>query len=911
MTHNAEKQAALRMLGDEGTDALRARTLGMKDAGPQELASTDAGDVEAEFRRMQETVGALQTWRARFDRLPDPVVPRLRRSAFRRALVIAGAAAAVVVLVATATLFRRPSQAAREPSTVLSGSVLLDGAQATSIPQGSAVRVAGNTQAVICLADGSQAHLEPASRVVFHGAAKGMRQLVELLEGGGTFQVEKANGKFQVLTQLGSVTALGTEFSVKIQPPGDRGDPAMKVSVAMLAVAVTTGMVQVEFSGKTYFLGGGQQRVFAEDQGAPAAKAAEQPATKQLLELGSDIQKRLTPHGGSSDQVSAAVSKDAALPGLVVTIQPGKADYPGIGLKPAGKAWDLSAFGHVEAQVVNTGSKELVFILRVDNQGDWHDSPWSTEYTSLKPGQRGTVTVIFGHSYGHQPTYPLNPKEVVNILMFTGKVDAATSFRVESLVAGGPAGEKPAVDPASIRIKPKSGILLGPGATIDAKTQIETAGPKVSVAADGQSLAVVFPDANGEQSVAVKPSAGRWDLRDATEVRVKLKNEGRLPCTPSVQVTSNGGPTDLVTAAAPLAAGAEQEIVVPFAPAVSPKGAPNGRKGGFWGGWENLPGTGIKFTSDTAAAVRITAKHDSEATLLIESITAAAPPAVLPDWLGKRPPVAGDWVKTFDEEFDGPTIDQKKWNIYGPNFWDRASHWTKDNLILEGGMAKFHFEKKRGFHNDNSDPKAIPQNLTGQKESDYACGYLDTYGKWVQRYGYFEARVKLPRVPGLWPTFWMMPDRGAAAGSQFSRADTGNGGMELDIMEHLTRWGPYRYNVACHWDGYDKDHQAIGSTFNYVQADRDGFITPGLLWTPGSVVMYCNGKKLWQWENSRVSNVPSHFIFEVTTGGWDNNAVDDKQLPADYLIDYVRVWQRKDLASSADGYQPAPKPEKK
>ena len=82
---------------------------------------------------------------------------------------------------------------------------------------------------------------------------------------------------------------------------------------------------------------------------------------------------------------------------------------------------------------------------------------------------------------------------------------------------------------------------------------------------------------------------------------------------------------------------------------------------------------------------------------------------MLPDWLGKRPPVDGDWVKTFDEEFDGPAIDQTKWNIYGPNYWDRASHWTKDNLILEGGMAKFRFEKKRGFHNDNSDPKVKPR----------------------------------------------------------------------------------------------------------------------------------------------------------------------------------------------------------
>ena len=127
----------------------------------------------------------------------------------------------------------------------------------------------------------------------------------------------------------------------------------------------------------------------------------------------------------------------------------------------------------------------------------------------------------------------------------------------------------------------------------------------------------------------------------------------------------------------------------------------------------------------------------------------------------------------------------------------------------------------------------------------------------MQRYGYFEARVKLPTAPGLWPTFWLMPDRGAAAGPQWKRQDTGNGGMEFDIMEHLTRWGPYRYNIALHWDGYGKEHKAVGSATNYVQADKDGFITSGLLWTPGSAVFYCNGRELWRWEDPRVSNVPS------------------------------------------------------
>jgi beta-glucanase (GH16 family) len=344
-----------------------------------------------------------------------------------------------------------------------------------------------------------------------------------------------------------------------------------------------------------------------------------------------------------------------------------------------------------------------------------------------------------------------------------------------------------------------------------------------------------------------------------------------------------------VSTSTPLAVGAEKEIVVPFAPAAAFRGV-RVVKQGYYGARK---GTGTSFTSDAAGAVRIAARHDGPSTLLVESVVADAPAAELPDWLGKRPPVPGDWIKTLDDNFDGPAVDSTVWNVYGPNFWDKQTHWSKDNLVLGGGVARLHFQKKTGLHND--DPK--------ERSTAYACGFLETYGKWVQRYGYFEGRVKLPRAAGLWPTFWLMPDRGAAAGAQWQRQDTSGGGMEFDIMEHLTRWGPYRYNIACHWDGYGKSHASVGTATNYVQADKDGFITSGLLWTPGSAIYYCNGKEIARWEDPRVSSVPSGIIIEMTTGGWDNNAVDDAQLPADYLIDYIRVWQRRDLASAVDGKQ--------
>ncbi len=143
----------------------------------------------------------------------------------------------------------------------------------------------------------------------------------------------------------------------------------------------------------------------------------------------------------------------------------------------------------------------------------------------------------------------------------------------------------------------------------------------------------------------------------------------------------------------------------------------------------------------------------------------------------------------------------------------------------------------------------------------------------------------------------MMPDR-EPAGPE--RQDTDDGGMEFGIMEHLTRWGGLRYNIAEHWDGYKKDHKSNGSDKIYCQPDKDGFLTCGLLWLPGQLTYYCNGKAVLHWENPRVSNVPAFFIFYMPSGGWDNDATDDKQLPADFVIDYVRAWQRKDLASPLD-----------
>jgi beta-glucanase (GH16 family) len=314
------------------------------------------------------------------------------------------------------------------------------------------------------------------------------------------------------------------------------------------------------------------------------------------------------------------------------------------------------------------------------------------------------------------------------------------------------------------------------------------------------------------------------------------------------------------------------------------------------GNWKAQPGTGTEYRSNSTTGIVFA----SDATpgvksLVVSSIVADCPELVLPDWLGKRPPVDGDWTMTLKEEFDGNAIDLHRWNVHSSNWWDKRMHFSKDQVIVSDGTLKLRLEKKPGNHND--DPKGA--------YTQYAAGQPDTYGKWTQRYGYFEIRQKQPTAKCLWPGFWMMPDRGLkSGGTPGKRGSTANGGMEFDITESQSSWGIHRFNIACHWDNYGKEHKAIGTSANYVQADKDGFIVVGLLWTPGSYVIYGNGREIFRWDSPRVSSQQASLILQNEIGGWDNEEVDDSQLPADYVVDYIRVWQRKDLASPEDGPKP-------
>ena len=583
---------------------------------------------------------------------------------------------------------------------------------------------------------------------------------------------------------------------------------------------------------------------------------------------------------------------------LVYTVEPGGNDWPGAGIHAVdGKPWDLSPWGHIEAKVTNTGNQNISIGLRVDDSGGWQNNNAENFY-NITPGQSIVAKVIFGYQYGYQKGFNLNKKSVAQVLIYLhGKGDAVRTFTVEDLMANGPAGEKP-VDPNAGEELAKNGNIFGPGARFDAAKQLAPTKATANVA--GGKIQAEFEDGG---FLKFTPNATRfWNFKWGNAVAVTLKNTGAKPVTPKLQAASEHNTrTDLTPLEKPLAPGATATFHVSFVPE---KPWVAEVKGGGHNG--HAPGTGTKFESTKAEAVYLFA--DAGAKLEIAAVTLAAPPANLPAWLGKQPPVPQaewkNWKLTFNENFDKP-LDPKVWNVYTDNFWDKRTHFTKDNNIVKNGKMTLKYEKKTGFHCDD------PNDTFGNNgQTDYACGHADTYGKWTQRYGYFEARMKLPTANGLWPAFWTSPDRGIAAGpEQWKRASTHNGGMEFDIMEHLSGWGPYRFNQAFHWDGYGNEHKAVGSAWAYTDADKDDYITIGMLWLPGFAAYYQNGREMGRWEDERVSDTQQMIFFYMVSGGWANTPLDDDELAdpkinSDFTVDYFRVWQRNDLATPADGYQP-------
>ena len=154
------------------------------------------------------------------------------------------------------------------------------------------------------------------------------------------------------------------------------------------------------------------------------------------------------------------------------------------------------------------------------------------------------------------------------------------------------------------------------------------------------------------------------------------------------------------------------------------------------------------------------------------------------------------WVLKFSDEFTSDKINKQRWNIV-------ESHRGAKN-----GATKW-WRKQNVY----PDPKNGQVRLKFIKEVEHESGWmvlssgnLNTDCKFEQKYGYYEARIRIVRPDAKQSAFWLMPNGGTWK-NKWGEGPTGgseNGG-EIDIMEAHSRSSYYATNI--HWDGYGRYHR--------------------------------------------------------------------------------------------------------
>jgi len=229
--------------------------------------------------------------------------------------------------------------------------------------------------------------------------------------------------------------------------------------------------------------------------------------------------------------------------------------------------------------------------------------------------------------------------------------------------------------------------------------------------------------------------------------------------------------------------------------------------------------------------------------------------------------IAGTWQLTFEDEFEGDTLDSAKWITYmleGDNpfrEWGGRAEWIADeNVMLEDGDCVITAEDK----------------VSGNHQ--FTSGALNSAGLFEQEYGYFEARIRIPLGNGFW-SVWALRSLagwppsiqgvevlgGQPARSNFSYWFEGQNGAELVRHE-----AAQDYTNGYHVFGIDwqQDHVAFyvdGTLIKWLE-DPDGRLSGPLY--PGV--------------NFSISTPESGDPVPDETTPW----------PGEVRIDWIRVYQK-------------------
>lgn len=257
------------------------------------------------------------------------------------------------------------------------------------------------------------------------------------------------------------------------------------------------------------------------------------------------------------------------------------------------------------------------------------------------------------------------------------------------------------------------------------------------------------------------------------------------------------------------------------------------------------------------------------------------------------------WKLVWNDEFEkNGAPDPKKWT-YEEGFVRNKEdqYYTKNrrqNARVEKGCLIIE-ARKESFNNPKYDPKATPEQWQkSRKQAQYTSAALTTEGLAQMKYGKIEVRAKLPKGIGSWPAIWMLGT---------SRPKVGWPACgEIDIMEYVSS-APGICHATLHWkrtDGGKGRKNASKGIKTKEPSLTDTFHVYGMEWDDKNITFTLDGKPYGtlpvdianQPDGSNPFRAPHYLLLNLALGGSWGGKVEGNDFPRQYLIDYVRIYER-------------------
>ena len=251
------------------------------------------------------------------------------------------------------------------------------------------------------------------------------------------------------------------------------------------------------------------------------------------------------------------------------------------------------------------------------------------------------------------------------------------------------------------------------------------------------------------------------------------------------------------------------------------------------------------------------------------AVRQATEPSATPSSTGSR--------VVLDENFDGGTLDESRWNTC--HWWDDGGCTIASNDELEwyrpeqatvaDGSLRLTAAPNRYEASDGETYEFTSGMVTTGPTPD------DDNAKVAITYGTVEARFKAPAGRGLWPAIWLLP------ASKESRP-------EIDLLEMI---GQDPSELILHFHPEDRDADSPSKRVRVSDPDlAGGWHTIGLSWTPGKLVYTLDGTPVWTVTGNQVPSEPMYLVLNLAVGGAYPGPPDSgTPFPATFEIDYVRM----------------------